>query len=48
MLELNVTYRDIVRFERSTSKRAIRNWKATKDFKKWLFNRKQTSITAFS
>ena len=47
MLELEVTYRDIVRFERSTSKRAIRNWKATKDFKKWLFNKKQTSITAF-
>ena len=47
MLELNVTYRDIVRFERSTSKRAIRNWKATKDFKKWLFNKKQTAITAF-
>jgi len=47
MLELNVSYGDIVRFERSSSKRAIRNWKATKDFKKWLFNKKQTSITAF-
>jgi len=47
MLELEVSYRDIVRFERSTSKRAIRNWKATKNFKKWLFNKKQTSITTF-
>jgi hypothetical protein len=47
MSELDVSYRDIVRFERSTTKRAIRNWRATKDFKKWLFNKKQTSITAF-
>jgi len=47
MLELGVTYRDIVKFERSTSKRAIRNWKATRAFNKWLFNKKQTSITAY-
>ena len=47
MLKLEVSYRDIVMYERSTSKRAIRNWKATKDFNKWLFNKKQTSITAF-
>jgi len=47
MLEIGVTYRDIVRFERSTSKRAIRNWKATRAFNKWLFNKKQTSIAAF-
>jgi len=47
MLKLEVSYINIVRFERSTSKRAIRNWKATKDFKKWLFNKKQTSIAAF-
>jgi len=47
MLELEVSYRDIVRYERSTSKKAIWNWKATKEFKKWLFNKKQTSITAF-
>ncbi len=47
MLELNVSYGDIVRFETSSNKRAIRNWKATKDFKKWLFNKNQTSITSF-
>lgn len=47
MLELEVSYRDIVRYERSTSKKAIWNWKATKEFKKWLFDKKQTSITAF-
>jgi len=47
MLELKVPYRDIVLYERSTSKRAIWNWKATKEFKKWLFNKQQTSITAF-
>jgi len=47
MLELEVSYEDIVRYERSTSKKAIWNWKATKDFQKWLFNKKQTSITAF-
>jgi len=47
MSKLDVTYRDIVKFERSTNKRAISNWRATKDFKKWLFNKKQTSITAF-
>ncbi|MHA1255853.1 MAG: leucine-rich repeat domain-containing protein [Promethearchaeota archaeon] len=47
MLELEVSYRDIVRYERSTTKRAIWNWKATKEFKMWLFNKYQTSITAF-
>jgi len=47
MLDLEVSYRDIVRYERSTSKKAIWNWKATKEFKKWLFNKQQTSISAF-
>jgi len=47
MLKLEVSYRDIVKYERSTSKKAIRSWKATIDFKKWLLNRKQTSITGF-
>ena len=47
MLELNVSYRDIVEYERATSKKAIWNRNATKDFKKWLFNKKQTSIVSF-
>ncbi|MBY9020436.1 MAG: leucine-rich repeat domain-containing protein [Candidatus Lokiarchaeota archaeon] len=47
MLELDISYKDLVIYERSTSKRAIWNWKATNDFKRWLFNKKQTSITAF-
>ncbi|MHA1473366.1 MAG: leucine-rich repeat protein, partial [Promethearchaeota archaeon] len=47
MLELEVSYRDIVGYERSTNKKAIWNWKATIDFKKWLLNKNQTSITAF-
>jgi len=47
MLDLEVSYRDIVRYESSTSKKAIWNWKATKEFKKWLFNKQQTSISSF-
>ena len=47
MMKLEVSYRDIVKYERSTSKKAIWNWTATKDFQKWLFNKKQTSIAAF-
>jgi hypothetical protein len=47
MLNLKVSYRDIVMYENSTSKKAIWNWKATNEFKKWLFNKQQTSITAF-
>jgi len=47
MLELKITYGDLEKYERISTKNAIWGGKATIEFKKWLYNKKQTTITSF-
>jgi len=47
MRENKLSYEDIENFERSENKHAIWGGKVTIDFKKWVFDKKQTKITSF-
>ena len=47
MLELKISYGDLEKYESITNKSAIWGGKATNEFKKWLYNKKQTTITSF-